>query len=524
MKRIFYFTGHRMSVFHWSGKQFSGACSFEPDADGFAKFEQYLKSAAKMPTRLLVDVIEEDFRIEAVPRVYGKDRAAVITRLIDRHYRSSRQFTYSEIIARDKHGRRDNQVLLGAITNPDLIQPWLDVIERCAVPLSGIWTLPLVSKKLLPMIGAKKGPVLLVSQQVNSNLRQTFFRDGKMITSRQSVINVDAENIREVGKHARPEVERTIHFLRSQRRIGHDESLHVHILVADEQLASIRQTFAERDNEIVHIHRISELEQRAGFKGYNSRFADGLFAWLCMNLMEAGGHYGDSEQRSRYFYSLLSGGLYAASIALLVAGLLLTEAYISDAIEYERAAELLAEQEKEYQQVYRNKFAQYEEVFANAAVMNTAVELAHQIEVHSRVTPLDMMLQLSHIIENAHLDDISIDAISWKREQVRESGDKQQIVAEPVVASADRMRHVAVIEGRLAVADNDYAASVARIGDIVNALRAHQRVEQAEVVKMPVEVRPEKKFTAESGTRPSRDSRPQGSFSLRVVMKGVDDA
>ena len=525
MKRIFYFTGHRMSILHWSGKQFSGACSFEPDSDGYAKFEQYLQSSAKIATKLLVDVIEEDFRIESAPHVYGKDRAAVIERMIDRYYRASRQFTYSEIIARDRHGRKDNRVLLGAITNPDLIQPWLDIIEKCDVPLSGIWTLPLVSKQILPMLGAKKGPVLLVSQQVNSNLRQTFFRDGKMITSRQSVINLDASDISRLGEYAKPEVERTINFLRSQDLIRGDEVLHVHILAADEQIDSIRAMFTSTDREQVSIHRIRELEEKSGFKGYNSKFADGLFAWACLNLMQVGGHYGKRHEKNRYFYTLLAGGLYAASIALLVTGLLLTESYISGAIEHNKASELLVEQEKEYRQVYKNKFEAYEEVFANASVMKSAVSLASQIRQHSKVSPLDLMIEFSQIVDRAKLDDITIDSVSWQSEQVSEvKGKKQPLVSEPNVISKDRLRHVAVIEGRLAISADNYSASVDRIQDIIDALMDDDRIEQAEAIKMPVEVRSEKKFTAESGVKPDRDRRNNGGFSLRVIMKGVDDA
>ena len=192
MKRILYFTGHRLTAFHWKGKKLTGSCSFEPDNDGYEKFERYLASSIKTPVKFLVDVIEEDFRIESAPHVYGNDRKAVISRMLDRFYKASKQYTYYEVLDRQKTGRRDDNVLLGAMTNPQLVEPWVKIIEENEVPLSGIWSLPLVSQHLLPCIGAKKGCVLLVSQQVNSNLRQTFFRDGKMLSSRQSVVNQDA--------------------------------------------------------------------------------------------------------------------------------------------------------------------------------------------------------------------------------------------------------------------------------------------------------------------------------------------
>ena len=182
MKRIFYFSGHRLTVFHWNRKTLAGACSFESDDIGFGKFRQYLSSSAKSATGILLDIIEEDFRKDSIPHVMGKDRKAVIGRLIDRHYRSSGYFTYSEIQGQQKSGRKDDEVLLAAVTNTELVRQWIRIIEECDVPLSGIWSLPLLSKAILPVIGARKGPVLLVTQQVNSNLRQTYFNNGKMIS------------------------------------------------------------------------------------------------------------------------------------------------------------------------------------------------------------------------------------------------------------------------------------------------------------------------------------------------------
>ena len=131
MKRIFYFSGHRLTVFHWGRKTLTAACSFESNEIGFDKFKQYLESSENTSTCMLLDVIEEDFRKDVIPHVYGKDRMAVISRLIDRHYRSSRQYTYSEIQGREKIGRKDDEVLLAAITNPELVRSWIRIIEEC---------------------------------------------------------------------------------------------------------------------------------------------------------------------------------------------------------------------------------------------------------------------------------------------------------------------------------------------------------------------------------------------------------
>ena len=417
MKRIFYFTGHRFSVLHWSGKVFTGACAFEPDTRGLEKFEKYLQQSANVPTKLLIDVIEEDFRQEIVPHVGEKDRAAVVGRMLDRFYRSSKQFTYYEVIGREKTGRKDDRVLLGAITDPSLIIPWLDVISRTETPLAGIWTLPLVSKKILKLIGATKGPVLLVSQQVNSTLRQTFFRDGKMISSRQSVINQDADNIENIGELASPEIDRTTIFLNNQHLINENEELQVHVLCSDKQVESLRQSLESDSTRKFTLHRIENIQKKIGIRNFEGSFSDGIFAWLCMTDMFTLGHYGEHKEFTRYYYSLISSALYVISVLVLVIAAIITEANISSAIEANRSVELLKEQETGYKRIYSEKFSSYEAVFKNAKSMNAAVDLVHTIHQHAIVSPLDLYIEVSKILSQPQFKNIVINKIDWDREQ-----------------------------------------------------------------------------------------------------------
>ncbi len=64
MKRLFYFTGYRLSVLHWKGKQLIGSSSFEPTQQGLDQFRNYLLQTENIPGKFLVDVIEADFRNE----------------------------------------------------------------------------------------------------------------------------------------------------------------------------------------------------------------------------------------------------------------------------------------------------------------------------------------------------------------------------------------------------------------------------------------------------------------------------
>ena len=527
MKRNFYFTGHRLTVFHWDGKVFTGACSFEPDDDGFLKFEKYLGSVANVRTKLLVDVIEEDFRVESVPHVYGKDKSAVTGRLLDRYYRSSNEFTYSEILGRQKTGRKDDEVLLGAITNPQLLEPWLEVIERCDVPLSGIWTLPLVSKEILPVLKVKSDAVLLVSQQVSSNLRQSFFKNKKFISSRTSVLNQGEGEHDQFGALAEAEISRTLSYLRGQGHIDSDEIVEVHVLTSSKQVPSLESSLASAGNRRHHIHDIAGVENDIGISGLEGNLSDGLFSWLCLKGFMNKGHYGKTNTFKQFYYSLASSALYVASIVTLIFSVLVMGANISESMEVSRSIELFDEQEAKFKTTYDTKFKEFESVLKNAKLMNASVDLANQIKKGSRVSPLDFFIEISRTLGDAKVGAISIDKIVWSSEQVVENKKIKKVKYLKTNLVLDYpIQHVAVLTGRIPDSSDDYRASVKRIHSIVDILKSNPRVESVKTLSMPVEVRSEKQFSADGGSSSAvkQNDDNQGKFSLEIRMKAYEDA
>lgn len=523
MKRLFYFTGYRLSVMHWKGKQLQGHSSFEPTEVGLEMFRSYLAQTEKIPSKFLVDVIEEDFRNETIPHVGSKDRNSVVNRLVDRFYRSSREYSYSEVIGREKDGRKDDVVLIGAITNPQLIQPWLTIIDECEVPLSGIWTLPLISRALLKTIKATSGIVLLVSQQVNSNVRQSLFRDGRLISSRQSIINQDINDISGIGELALPEVNRTIEFFRTQNLIGESESINLHVLGSEQQLISLSGSFKDDEKQKVSIHSISDVLDKLGLKDVDAKFSDGVFSWLCVQQNLVASHYGEPGSFRRYQNKLAATALYAASLLALVISVLLTEANISDAIEYEKSIILLNQEERNYKELYTKKFEDFEEVFQNAGVMTSAVDLAAQIKRNSLTSPLDFLITLSDIFSKESLSNIQIDKIEWKAISFNEKNVKASIAN---FTGKPEVKNEAIITGRIDVPENDYRASIDYVQKIINHLIANPRVEAVEAVQLPVDLRSESRFATESGSdiKRSGNKESDGVFILQILMKAPNNA
>ncbi|MCK4705092.1 MAG: hypothetical protein KAT90_06400, partial [Gammaproteobacteria bacterium] len=346
------------------------------------------------------------------------------------------------------------------------------------------WTVPLISKKILKLIKATTGVVLLVSQQVNSNVRQTLFRDGKLISSRQSIINQDISDISGMGKLAAPEVDRTIDFLRTQNLINEKEVISLHVLGSEEQMPSLQQYFKSSDSRTVNIHLISELQQKLGLSGVSNKFSAELFSWLCISQGIAFSHYGDRQLFNRYFNKLAATSLYVASLLVLITGVLLTEENISDAMEYEKSITLLKIEEKSYKDLYSKKFKDFEEVFENAGVMNSAVELAERIKINSTTSPLDFLLAISDILSQGDEQVLHIDRIEWQAVNINEKNNK---INDASFVGKLAVKHNAIIFGRIDVPDNDYRESINHIRKIVKYLEASPRIENVETLKMPVD-------------------------------------
>ncbi|HEB81231.1 MAG TPA: hypothetical protein ENJ11_00045 [Gammaproteobacteria bacterium] len=525
MKRLFYFTGYRLTVMHWKGHEMIGSSSFEPTEKGLAQFRSYLLQTENIPGKFLVDVIEEDFRNEKIPHVGGRDRRAVIGRLIDRHYRASREFCYSEVIGREKQGRKDDTVLLGAMTNPQLMQPWLNIIDECEIALSGIWTLPLISRQLLKTIKATEGVVLLVSQQVSSNVRQTLFRDGKLVSSRQSIINQDINDISSIGELAAPEVTRTIDFLRAQNLIAAGETISLHLLGSREQIPSLEKAFQPDDRREVKLHLIEDIHDKLGIKGLGKKFSDGIFAWLCLRHGGMHGHYGPRRLFMRYYHRLMARALYAASLLVVVGAVLATVSNMLDAVEYEEGISLLKKEESSYRELYAKKFEAFEDVFQNAGIMNAAVDLAGQIKRNSKTSPLDFLIVLSNVLSQPGAGNINIDRIEWKAVSF---DNRKKLYTLANFTDREPVRHEAVVIGRIDESEHNYRESVDHILRIISYLKNNPRVEEVEALTMPVDPRSQSQFSTEAGLDSVRESRAgedknRGRFSLHVIMRGPDD-
>lgn len=192
-------------------------------------FERHVRARRDLPARLIVDLAEEDLRFDTIPHLRGKDREAVIGRKLNQLFRTT-PFRHAVVQGRETEGRRDDRVVFAAITNPDILTPWVESLERANVPLEGVHSAAVLSAGLLAALKITAPNILLVGLTPAGALRQTFLRNGELRFSRLTPVN-RPEAGDTLGGLIAAETAHTWQYLDSTRAIPAGERLDVCVLV-----------------------------------------------------------------------------------------------------------------------------------------------------------------------------------------------------------------------------------------------------------------------------------------------------
>jgi hypothetical protein len=115
------------SVARWSGK-ITDCVRFDHTDEGHQGFEEYLRSSRGTPVHMAVDTVDEDYRFETLPHASGGDRKQLVERKLKQLYRTTPYFS-ATLQERDKGKRKDDRFLFCALTDTELLAPWLQAIE-----------------------------------------------------------------------------------------------------------------------------------------------------------------------------------------------------------------------------------------------------------------------------------------------------------------------------------------------------------------------------------------------------------
>ena len=173
-----------LQLFSWDNGALTWKSAFRATPSELEEFGNALDGYRDVPVIIVTDLIEESFRHDTVVHVSGGDRAAVLKRKLDFVFRNT-NYRLAKVTERETSGRRDDRIMLSAITKPDLIEIWVKVLIEKRFAIQSVTSVAHLLQDFAA-IGKldQEEFMLLINAEQGGNLRQTFLRKGMVMFSR----------------------------------------------------------------------------------------------------------------------------------------------------------------------------------------------------------------------------------------------------------------------------------------------------------------------------------------------------
>lgn len=173
-----------MQLYAWEHGALAWKQAFRATPAELEEFGNALESFPGFPAIIVTDLIEESFRHDTVVHVSGSDRTAVLKRKLDFVFRNT-AYRLAKVTEREATGRRDDRIMLSAITKPDLVELWVRVLLEKRFAIQSVTSVAHLLHDLAALEKLDKEEFLLViNVEQGGNLRQTFIRKGMVMFSR----------------------------------------------------------------------------------------------------------------------------------------------------------------------------------------------------------------------------------------------------------------------------------------------------------------------------------------------------
>lgn len=505
--RVLLIGAERAILYLFEGGELAHAYIFAADDTGMGLFDRALGELPTAPVCVLVDVVEEEYRQETIPHVSGADRKAVLARKYARLFRGT-AYHHALPQGRETEGRKDDRVLLTAITRPEVVKPWVDMLLAHKIPVPGIYSLPILGERLLKRIGATGPNVLLITLQKASGLRQSFFRDGQLKISRLAYM----PRLGSVpfAAHLMGEVEKLRRYLNSLALISRDGPLSIYILSQGRLMTELEQHCRDTELERFYLLEVGEVERRLGLRhGGETHYADLAFAKLLAGRAPRN-HYAASQETQFYALHRARVGLATASVVLLLGSAGWSGINFIEGVTFKQQAIDALQKANFYQDRYEIARRKLPPTPVEPRSIKTAVDVIEQLG-RERTRPEPALSTLSMALND--FPAVRLDSLSW-------------MVGPPPAASAASARRappadvparveVAEVSGHLEPFDGDYRAAIAVIDALAERLRARDGVASVRVLQYPLDVRSE---ASVSGSTTEPQERTGANFRVELVM------
>lgn len=403
MRTLLFLSAETFQTHIWQRDGTVRVREFSNDADGREEFAKLLEVNRK-PVRLLVDIIEEDFHLESLPHLIGPSRRALLQRKFEQYYRNT-PFRQATLLKRQSDGRRDDDFLFSALTNPQRISPWLDILHAHQIPLAGIYSVPNISASLLTHIESEH--VLLLTWEKQAGLRQTYFHKKRLHFSRLIQINDGGTLVDAIVA----ETPRTQQYLKSLSLPPAGEVLDIYILCHEGDRAQLQTRL--QDERALNYHYL-DLNELARHNKCKHEFIDSDSTPLLLDQLAhktPSAHYGNAQHTHYYLLWQLRRINYTFAAAIALGGLLWSALAYWTGEQYMQEARPIQQQTEQVRAQTQGIQRQFSHTSVPAADMKVAVLLARSLNQYSPV-PQKILFELSRVMDD--FPRISVGKLAWQ--------------------------------------------------------------------------------------------------------------
>ena len=518
-KLLFSVSASQVSSARWLGGRLGMSTVFENSEAGFAAFKEHLAQEPNLPAHMIVDAVEEDYRFESLPHSFGSDRGEMIARKLKQHYRNT-QYCNARIQGRDPGKRRDDRYLFCALTNPELINGWLQEIIERKLPVAGIFLLPTVSAQLIEKLKLKQTNLLVVSIH-GAGLRLSFFRDQQLRISRLARIDGSAS---QAIKNYAEEISNTRLYLHALRVMTLDEHLSVLIVDRNDSLKDLEQTIG-RDNPNIECRRLGRQEIISSL-GIAAPALDSSSDALYLHLLAPrppDNNLAPANVTLGYRQHQIRRGIYAMTAVTVFAAATWCAITLYQIFDARIDTESAKRQTVDLQRQYQEATLQFPAAPTTAENLRRAVEISQKISATTRTPEVTMRL-VSQALDSH--PQIVMKSFAWKYGTTEVEGGREgnqaptaavPVVPLPNAPAGAKRKESALVEGEVRPFRGDYRAAIDAINRFAETLAQQPNVAEVRVAKLPLNISPN--LTLAGNTTDSREQAGKAEFTIILVMK-----
>ncbi len=244
VNRTFYVTQGSLSVWMNGEHGLVETTVFADDDAGLRQFDAYLGDVPETPSAMLIDVIEEEFSLDAIPKLGWRDRSALLRRRCQKKFRRT-PYRLSQVHGKNPRNADEIDILHSAISNHELLDPWLQIILRHRTPLAGVYSVPLLAPDIFRRLGASNREVLCIASHQGDKLRQVFLSGGHLRSAR--LTQSPSPQDKAYPQFIVTEAVRSRRYLERLRLLGGMQVLEVRVVADEETAAKVSELVASND-------------------------------------------------------------------------------------------------------------------------------------------------------------------------------------------------------------------------------------------------------------------------------------